>query len=232
MSNNKGAKYVDPQKTAEDGLKKRMRQSATYRDQQRQKALWNSRLPPSDNKELDFPTEMEHAIGYAAASDSKRKATPLARKAESDMAAYHEDKNRHRAHIGTGKKGLDGDVAFSSNSYRDSQRTLLLDSNGATAIQLNQAAYALQERNHATGTNPFQHNTPSMNEADSHFVDMANNMPEFVSVSHGTQQGFPVSEADRRSMTLARLAARTGKWPTEEINKWNAANTNLVKSQS
>lgn len=153
--------------------------------------------------------EAEHAVGFAPANRNN----PFTRKSkegrlyEDALPAYQEKRPFHRQHIGTGNKTQTDASGFNSTTYRNAQQTLVDNGEYATAVQLNQLDYAFMQG--------FQAD-PMGTPADQSFTRMAS-VPFFPAPNAGGRgyHAVPRTEEDRVNMEAARLAARTGQWPTE-----------------
>ena len=89
--------------------------------------------------------ESEHTIGFAPlneTSGTKRGGSKIIRQLEKDAWAYQEEKPLHRAHIGTGTQNTPDLSGFNSDTYRETQRTLVEQGHISSAVQVNQLAYA------------------------------------------------------------------------------------------
>lgn len=161
--------------------------------------------------------ESEHTIGFEVlnrGSDEKRGKSSDVKQFENEAYAYQEAAPLHRAHIGTGMHSDRDGSGMNSQEYRDSQRTLLEEGgeNGvSSAVQLNQLGYAFDPN--------FQKKGSDLEKADDSYNAMVAGM-EDVEYKTGPDSSnkAPVDEVSRVEMYLARMAARTGKWPTEEID--------------
>ena len=85
--------------------------------------------------------ESEHTIGFAPlneTSGTKRGGSKIIRQLEKDAWAYQEEKPLHRAHIGTGTQNTPDLSGFNSDTYRETQRTLVEQGHISSAVQVNQ----------------------------------------------------------------------------------------------
>jgi hypothetical protein len=192
------------------------------------KASEQRRLKDAHNTPVSGSThESEHVIGYevlGGPTGARRGAPGQARDIENRAPAYQEARPAHRGHIGTGNRSNPqavGTSAFqSSHQYRQHQRAALTDTaeggrnNVSNAVQLNQLDYAHQQSFHDTT------GTQAGDIADDSYHHMVDHL-EGHSAGYATGPGQtvhtqPVDHVSAAEMRLARGAARTGQWPTEQ----------------
>jgi hypothetical protein len=162
--------------------------------------------------------ESEHAIGYEVLSrglDAKRGKSQEARRLENLAPAYQEVKSLHREHIGTGTRGSPDDSGFTSQSYRDSQRSLIQDGDISSAVQLNQLGYAFDpETKTELQTLEGQAATDSYNT-------MVENMASVGHTDGSDVKAVGVDARQRAEMYLSRQTILSGAFPT--VDEENAA---------
>lgn len=161
--------------------------------------------------------ESEHTIGFEVlnrGSDDKRGQSSDVKQFENEAYAYQEAAPLHRTHIGTGMHSEKDASGMNSQAYRDSQRALLEnggESGVSSAVQLNQLGYAFDPN--------FKKDTSDLSKADNSYNAMVAGMDDVeYKTGPDSSKKAPVDEVSRVEMYLARIAARTGVWPTEEID--------------
>lgn len=158
--------------------------------------------------------ESEHTIGWEAlarTSGIKRKKPGVrGRGLEFRAPAYQEVHALHRAHIGTGTRGDVDESGFSSQSYRNTQRSLIEQGDVSSAVQINQLAYA-----HLPS---FQQavQTPQGQGASDSFGAMVQNLQSFTHAQGATDVTAPVSPLQRAEMLAARFVVENGRYPTPD----------------
>jgi hypothetical protein len=175
------------------------------------KKLGNSKLKL---KVSGLTYESEHTIGYAVlvlgANGMKRGKSSEARQVENSAPAYQEVKELHRGHIGTGSRGYDKVVGFSSGSYRDDQRSLIEAHDVSSAVQINQLGYAfdpdLREKS-------FEDKVEIATDSYDLMVSFMNQVGYIDGEDEKTALVTPEQKAE---MYLARRVAITGRFPTVE----------------
>lgn len=106
-------------------------------EQKRLKALFSKAVSGSTH-------ESEHPIGFEPinqTNESKRGSNVRAKRLENFAPAYQERYAHHRKHIGTGNRKTVDHSGFNAKTYRDTQRTLLMDNQPGVAVQINQLGY-------------------------------------------------------------------------------------------
>lgn len=145
---------------------------AKTREQKRLAELYGEKVT---GKKGEATHESEHPIGFEPinqTNENKRGKSDRAKRLENCAPAYQEEYDRHRAHIGTGNHNRPDDSGFNSESYRNSQRQLLLDDEPGVAVQLNQLAYAFDEDFELTGME-------SQKQSNDSFQEMGKNVKSF-----------------------------------------------------
>ncbi|MEM7588576.1 MAG: hypothetical protein AAF320_00190 [Myxococcota bacterium] len=163
--------------------------------------------------------ESEHTVGFAVlnkGSGDKRGSTSRARHIENDAPAYQEQKKMHRGHIGTGTRKQADASGFTGDSYRETQRKLIESGDVSSAVQINQLGYAFL-KDEKKGVN-FQGeaNSAERKAARDSYLTMVENMKDMTYVSGDKDVTKQVDAVQKAEMYLARKAAETGKWPTQE----------------
>lgn len=155
--------------------------------------------------------ESEHPLGFAPANkynNFSRNSKP-GRAYADRLPAYLEKGEFHRQHIGTGnKKQVDGS-GFNSTTYRDTQEELIDNDDVATAIQINQLAYAHQ---------PGFQDEPYGTVSDQSFEDMVRDIINFP-VPNEEHTGYierPVTFQERLEMLGSRFVTRCRRYPTKQ----------------
>jgi hypothetical protein len=189
-------------------------EEGTHGFKKKEQARLNKKLGSSKLKVSGLTYESEHTIGYAVlvlgAKGMKRGKSSEARQVENRAPAYQEVRELHRGHIGTGSRGRDDVVGFSSGSYRDDQRSLLEAHDVSSAVQINQLGYAFDPnlREESFGekveiaTNSYDRMVSFMNRVG--YIDGAD------------EKTAPVTPEQKAEMHLARRVAITGLFPTVE----------------
>lgn len=155
--------------------------------------------------------ESEHAIGYEPLSQTgglDRGETPEARSLENLAPAYQEVHERHRGHIGTGTTNQVDASGFNSHTYRDTQRQLVEAGDVSSAVQVNQLGYAFDP--------DFHGDDLGSRVADDSYDVMVDNLHQLLYADGETNRQLDVDGLQQAEMYLARRAARTGTWPTED----------------
>lgn len=134
---------------------------------------------------------------------------------EKKAPAYQEVKALHRAHVGTGTGGVDKESGFTDESYRSAQRELLKSKQISSAVQLNQLVYSSMDDFRAPP------DEKPMKIADNSYANMVDRMSSFRHAEGSKDVETPINESQRHEMRLARIAARTGKWPVKEATEYN-----------
>lgn len=157
--------------------------------------------------------ESEHTIGFEPlnrTSGRKRGKTTEAKVLENLAPAYQEVKSSHRDHIGTGTRMTPDESGFNSQTYRDTQRSLIESGDVSSAVQINQLGYAFD---------PYFRIAASTTEGEAardSFNTMIENMSK-VSYAEGLDvKSVDVDATSQAEMYLARIAAETGEWPTAD----------------
>ena len=162
--------------------------------------------------------ESEHTIGFAPlneTSGTKRGGSKIIRQLEKDAWAYQEEKPLHRAHIGTGTHNTPDLSGFNSDTYRETQRTLVEQGYISSAVQVNQLAYAF-----IPGFQGASAGARSRS-ADDSFRTMVSHMDKVQYAQSDIFEDRQVSDEDRLEMHLSRLVARgegegPSGWPSAE----------------
>ena len=148
--------------------------------------------------------QSEHVVGYHVSANLPRGSSSEARSLEKNAAAYQEELNSHRNHVGTGR-GSAADV------YRADQRQMVKDGQIGLAVQYNQLQYAHQPE--------FRSNEQNLKaaqaKADDSYNNMVNNFPDLPDATGNQVVDRKVSPQEQAKMYLARGAARSGKWPND-----------------
>jgi hypothetical protein len=163
--------------------------------------------------------ESEHIIGFEPLNQTsglKRGTAGRARDLENRASAYQEVKPLHRGHIGTGTTNTADRSGFNSHTYREAQRKLLEQGDVSSAFQLNQLGYAHQRD--AKGRRPFADaaNTNEGRAANDSFNTAVANLHSFTYARGASNVDVPVDARQRTEIHLSRIAAQTGRFPTEE----------------
>ncbi len=173
-----------------------------------------NKLFPSSKPVSGKTYESEHTIGYAVlvlgAKDMKRGKSSDARKVENSAPAYQEVRELHRSHIGTGTRGRDKKVGFSSGSYRDAQRRLLKAHDVSSGVQINQLGYAFDPNLRKSGFKD------KVKVATNSFDLMVRSMKSVGFSGGGGGETAPVTPEQRVEMYLARRVILKGRFPTVE----------------
>ena len=163
--------------------------------------------------------ESEHTVGFAVinqTSGDKRGGTPRARHLEKDAPAYQEEKRMHRGHIGTGTKRQADESGFTSETYRETQRRLMESGDVSSAVQLNQLGYAFLRDQEKEADFQNAPETPERKAARDSYLTMVEHMNEMTYAQGDKDVTQPVDAVQKAEMYLARKAAETGQWPTEQ----------------
>lgn len=172
--------------------------------------------------EFDFKVsgtthESEHTVGFAPINNGtglERGSGGRARQLENRAPAYQEEKHQHRAHIGTGTRSRADESGMNSHDYRAGQRAFLEASDVSSAVQLNQLGYAFQEG--------FQNDdSPEAKASDDSFQRMAAHLRGLTYAQGARDVTVPIDDKQRIEMQLSRQTARSGKWPTQQINEFS-----------
>jgi hypothetical protein len=155
--------------------------------------------------------QSEHPIGFEVlnrTSGSKRGTPGSAYELEYDAPAYQEEYSQHRPHPGTGTSLKTHASGLNSQTYRDSQRTLMESRDVSSAVQLNQLGYAFSPGFQNKGKTP----TPHQSAADDSYKTMVDNMDRVRYAQGSNEKTVRVGAWDRAEMREARKIARTGNW--------------------
>jgi Agrobacterium VirD5 protein/OTU-like cysteine protease len=170
--------------------------------------------------------ESEHVVGYEVfARGLERGGSQFARTVENHAPAYQEARNFHRAHIGTGTWKHNHPSGDSSQSYRDAQRRLMEAEQAGNAVQLNQRYYA-----HQPG---FSSKNPDLAKADDSFQSMAKNAPHFPLWEEENERWRRIvpTPVERAEMSLARMTARSGRFPSVQDELDTMREFNILPSR-
>ncbi len=156
--------------------------------------------------------ESEHTVGFQPLNNSsvKRGETKEIRNLENKAPAYQEEKKHHRSHIGTGNRKKKDASGFNSKTYRETQRKLIENSDVSSAVQINQLGYAFLKE--------FQkmEKTATKEASDDSYKNMVEQLDSITFKDGEKEKTIKATPLQKAEMYLARQAARTGKWPTEE----------------
>ncbi len=156
--------------------------------------------------------ESEHTVGFKPLnkSNEKRGNSKRMRKLENEAPAYQEEKKSHRSHIGTGNRNKKDDSGFNSKTYRETQRKLIEKDDVSSAVQINQLGYAFLKG--------FQNKDEkaSKKASDDSYKNMIEKMDKLTYAEGEDEIDINIPPIQKAEMYLARIAARTGKWPTAE----------------
>lgn len=157
--------------------------------------------------------ESEHSIGFEPlnrSSGRKRGKSREAKLLENIAPAYQEVKSSHRDHIGTGTRMTPDESGFNSQTYRDTQRSLIESGDVSSAVQINQLGYAFDPDFRKAAS------TTGGKAARDSFNTMVENMSQ-VSYAEGLNvESVNVDATQQAEMYLARIQAETGQWPTAQ----------------
>jgi hypothetical protein len=145
--------YLLPKKPARRKARKRKYNFGTHgskvSEQKRLQALFKGKVSvkkeDSEYKVSGDTHESEHPIGFEPINKTnvdKRGKNGRTKNLENHAPAYQEVVRWHRKHIGTGNCNEPDESGFNSKSYRQAQRSLLLENEPGVAVQLNQLAYS------------------------------------------------------------------------------------------
>jgi hypothetical protein len=165
----------------------------------------------------------------------------MARKLENIAPAYQEVKLLHREHIGTGNKGDADETNMKAQEYRDMQRGLIANDNSynlslanrgenpigvssaekenavSNAAQINQLGYGQILRNRRYSLPPGD-----LEKANKSYEDMVWKMQNVTyQKDANTSLIVSVAYSSQLEMILARYAAITGNWPSDQAIKLN-----------
>ncbi len=167
--------------------------------------------------------ESEHIYGFAALNRSSGIPRKKSRTLENEAPAYMEVKRSHRSHPGTGSSKEIGPSGFSSDTYRDAQRSLLEEGHASAAGQLNSLGYAFVPG--------FRKSARSIagNQAHNSFEVMVRKM-ETVHYMQGSQKkAVSLTFEDRLEILGSRYLAEKGErnylLPEEVAQLKDALNT-------
>lgn len=157
--------------------------------------------------------ESEHTIGFEPlnrTSGRKRGKSTEAKVLENMAPAYQEVKSSHREHIGTGTRMTPDESGFNSQTYRDTQRSLVESGDISSAVQINQLAYAFDPNFRLAAS------TSEGEAAGDSFNKMVENMSQVTYAKEDEVKSVDVDATQRAEMYLSRIAAETGQWPTAD----------------
>lgn len=157
--------------------------------------------------------ESEHTIGFEPLNQTsgiKRGTAGRIRTLENKAPAYQEYKPLHRDHIGTGTTNTVDKSGFNSHTYRQYQRSLVESGDVSSAVQLNQLGYSFDPKFKKLSS------TPEGKSANDSFNTMVENMEGVTYAKDTNDVNVNVDAKQRAEMHLSRIAAQTGKYPTEE----------------
>lgn len=157
--------------------------------------------------------ESEHTIGFEPlnrTSGQKRGKAKEAKTLENMAPAYQEVKPSHREHIGTGTTQSPDESGFNSQTYRDTQRSLIESGDVSSAVQINQLAYAFDPNFRLAAS------TSEGEAARDSFNKMVENMSQVTYAEGQSVKSVDVDATQRAEMYLSRIAAETGQWPTAD----------------
>ena len=129
---------------------------------------------------------------------------------ENLAAAYQEELESHRGHIGTGSWKDYRGTGESSGFYRELQRMLLRRRQIGVAVQLNQLYYAMMKEFRSKAKKK------QLETADKSFEEMVENFPEITTKIDDTWKPIGVTDMEKVEMSLSRLTARRGTFPSKE----------------
>jgi GNAT superfamily N-acetyltransferase len=155
--------------------------------------------------------QMEHPFGYAVIGKGvKRKSSALALRIENEAPAYHEEKEQHRKHEGTGNtKKYKRESGLNAPEYRDWTRTALQDQNPDIAIGINQMTYGHQK---------LEHDSIGQQQALDSYIRMVKNMGRIPFINDMGQEEYrnPPTAEMKFDMIVFRFATIFKRYPSEE----------------
>jgi hypothetical protein len=156
--------------------------------------------------------QMEHPFGYDVLAHPlhvKRGSTSLARRIEDEAPAYHEEKQQHRKHEGTGNiVKHKRESGLNPPEYRSWQRTALKDNNPDIAMGINQMTYGHQK---------LEHDAIGQQQALDSYIRMVKNMGEIPLANEKGELEYldPPTDEMKFDMIVFRFATIFGRPPNE-----------------
>jgi hypothetical protein len=157
--------------------------------------------------------QMEHPFGYDVLAHPlgvKRGSTALAQKIENEAPAYHEEKEQHRKHEGTGNiKKYARESGLNAPQYREWQRTALKDQNPDIAMAINQMTYGHQK---------LVHDSIAQSQSFDSFVRMVKNMGKIPWADDKGNFGYldPPTDEMKYDMVVYRFTITHHREPNEQ----------------
>jgi hypothetical protein len=127
---------------------------------------------------------------------------------ENKAPAYQERKEFHRDNIGTGTRNTPDKSGFTSETYRNTQRSLIEQGAISPAVQINQLTYAYQPNFQSTS------NTPEARVATDSYNAMVGSMNNLTYAQKNTTVTNPVDARDKAEMIAARKTVELGRYLT------------------